>query len=185
MLSGKLCGNWKRRRIPPRDGWWSHSCQSHSRWSLPVGDRSAHFERVEPSSDGLMPSLWEARVAMEVCKADLGLALAQNFKNGCRRARADLLYEEPQSERYAGLSPRAGASGPPAGYRRAGPLGGRRGHGGMGPGFHYLGTRGYRRFVDSILNCSYIIWGFRGPLSLSQHSQLGALGPKLYFLVRS
>ena len=39
----------------PGTGWWSHSCQSHSRWSLPVGDRSAHFERVEPSSDGLMP----------------------------------------------------------------------------------------------------------------------------------
>ena len=39
-----------------------------------------------------MPSLWEASVAMEVCKADLGLALAQNFKKGCRRARADLLY---------------------------------------------------------------------------------------------
>ena len=58
-----------------------------------------------------MPSLWEARVAMEVSKADLGLALAQNFKKGCRRARADLLYEEPQAERYAGLSPRAGASG--------------------------------------------------------------------------
>ena len=39
-----------------------------------------------------MPSLWEARVAMEVCKADLGLALAQNFKKGCREARADLRY---------------------------------------------------------------------------------------------
>ena len=30
---------------------------------------------------------------MEVCKADLGLALAQNFKKGCREARADLRYE--------------------------------------------------------------------------------------------
>ena len=36
--------------------------------------------------------------------------------------------------------------------------------------------------MDSILNCTYIIWGFGGPLSLSQHSQLGALVSKLNFL---
>ena len=70
-----------------------------------------------------MPSLWEARVAMEVSKADLGLALAQNFKKGCRRARADLLYEEPQAERYAGLSPRAGASGTAGGVSTARSIG--------------------------------------------------------------
>ena len=41
-----------------------------------------------------MPALWEARVAMEVSKSDLGLAIAQNYDKGCRQARADLRYEE-------------------------------------------------------------------------------------------
>ena len=41
-----------------------------------------------------MPALWEARVVMEVRKADLNLALAENFNKGCREAREDLRYEE-------------------------------------------------------------------------------------------
>ena len=178
----RLCGDWQRRRILPRDGWRSHNCQRQSRKSLPEGDRRAHVQRVEPSGEGPMLALRKARAVMEVCKADLGLALAQNFNKGCRRTRADLRYEEPQSERYAGLSPLAGASGPPAGYRRAGPLGVRRGHGGIGPGRHYLGIQRCGRLADSILNRTNIILGFSPPLSLSHHSQFWALVPKLYFL---
>ena len=91
--SVKWSENWRRRRILPRDGWRSHGCQSHSRRSLPVGDRSAHVESVEPGSEGPMPALWEARVVMEVCKVDLGFALSEAFIEGCREARADLRYE--------------------------------------------------------------------------------------------
>ena len=79
-----------------------------------------------------------------MCKADLGLALAQNFNKGCRRARTDLRYEEPQSERCAGLLPQTDATGPPPRHRRDGPLGGRRRREGIGPGRHYLGLRGGR-----------------------------------------
>ena len=131
-----------------------------------------------------MPSLWEARVAMEVSKANLGLALAQNFKKGCRRARADLLYEEPQAERYAGLSPRAGASGPPAGYRRPDPLGGRRvvgmatRQGSRPPLPRYTRVKAVCGLYFELHLYNMGFWG----ASLSQHSQLGALVSKLNFL---
>ena len=164
MPSVKWSENWRRRRILPRDGWRSHGCQSHSRRSLPVGDRSAHVERVEPGSEGPMPALWEARVVMEVCKVDLGFALSEAFIEGCREA-----------ERTCAMRGAIGAvRWPPSaswciwsagGISTGRSIGGRRGRGGVGPGRHYLGTRGCRRIVDSILNYTYIYGVFRGPLS--------------------
>ena len=172
--SVRMCSNWRRRRMLPRDGWLSDSCQSQRRKSLPEGDRSAHVERVEPSSEGPMLALWEARVVTVVSKADLALALAQNFNKGCRRARADLRYEEPQSERCAGgVSTGRSIGGTARTWR----------YGSRPPLPRYTRMQAdFGLYSDLHLYYMWVLGGLSLSLNLSQHSQLGALMPKLTFL---
>ena len=182
MPSVKWSGNWRWRRILPRDGWWSDSCQSQGRISLSEGDRSALVERVEPSSDGPMLALWEARVVMEVCKADLGLALAQRHSSKavgkpertCAMRGAIGAKRRPPSANWCSWVASAASTG-----RSIGRTARTWRHGSRPPLPRYTRVQAVCGLYFELLLYNM---GVLPPLSLSHPSQFGALVPKLNFL---